>query len=351
MENELLAVNIELRSLGDKVGDGSIKADEAKAKLDELRAQKREIEQRMAQAAAPIEKSGRSASVEEVRSAMVEKRAITLNGTGAISQIAQLAKELARKKRILDMVRYFYGQNASTNIPVLSPSLAVPGAYAEGATNILPDDQARISAKTITPHAFVSILPVSAEALTLGSVNLESELPAIFAEAFADGFAQQVVQGDGTGLNFNGLFNNIAADNRIQCATAGTPRVADFVNLALTLRDFTDDAIIVTHPTVYAGVLADSTAGVAELYKEELIRNKTIEGVSVLLTGYAPSSIAAGATVAVAGRMRDYGFGLASEISIKPINRVGDTNTYFQATVFGNGTKIVDKNFYGLAAR
>jgi len=346
-----LAVNIELRSLGDKVGDGSIKADEAKAKLDELRAQKREIEQRMAQAAAPIEKSGRSASVEEVRSAMVEKRAITLNGTGAISQIAQLAKELARKKRILDMVRYFYGQNASTNIPVLSPSLAVPGAYAEGATNILPDDQARISAKTITPHAFVSILPVSAEALTLGSVNLESELPAIFAEAFADGFAQQVVQGDGTGLNFNGLFNNIAADNRIQCATAGTPRVADFVNLALTLRDFTDDAIIVTHPTVYAGVLADSTAGVAELYKEELIRNKTIEGVSVLLTGYAPSSIAAGATVAVAGRMRDYGFGLASEISIKPINRVGDTNTYFQATVFGNGTKIVDKNFYGLAAR
>jgi len=349
MKDELLAVNLELRSLGEKVQDGTMKADDAKARLDELRAQKRDIEQRMAQAEAPVET--RTTTMAEVRSAMMEKRAITLNGTGAINQVRELAKELARKKRILDLVRYFYGPNASTNIPVLSPTLAVPGAHAEGATNILPDDQARLISKSITPRAFVSILPVSAETLTLGTVNFESELSAIFAEAFADGFARQVIQGDGTGLNFDGLFNNIVTANRVQCAVTGGVRVQDFVTLALTLRDFTDDAIIVTHPTIYSLVMADSAAGVAELYKEELIRNKTIEGVPVLLTGYAPNSIAAGATVAVAGRMRDYGFGLASEIAIEPIRRVGDTNTYFQAMVFGNGTKIVDVNFYGLVAR
>jgi len=349
MKDELLAVNLELRSLGEKVQDGTMKADDAKARLDELRAQKRDIEQRMAQADAPT--PGGGATMGDVGRAMMEKRAITLNDTGAIRQVRELAKELARKKRILDLVRYFYGPNASTNIPVLSPSLAVPGAFAEGARNIPHDDQARMFSKSITPHAFVSILPVSAETLALGSVDFEAELPAIFAEAFADGFARQVVQGDGTGLNFDGLFNGIVVDNRIQCVMAGGPRIQDFVTLALTLRDFTDDAIIVTHPTIYAGIMADSTAGVAELYKEELIRNKTIEGVSVLLTGYAPSSIAAGATIAVAARMRDYGFGLASQITIKPIDVVGDTNTYFQAMVFGNGTKIVDRNFYGLIAR
>jgi hypothetical protein len=79
-----------------------------------------------------------------------------------------------------------------------------------------------------------------------------------------------------------------------------------------------------------------------------LIRNKTIEGVHVILTGAAPSAITAGSIVGVAGRLTDYGFGLASEIAIEPIKKVGDTNTYFQATLFANGTTIVDKNFYGL---
>ena len=136
--------------------------------------------------------------------------------------------------------------------------------------------------------------------------------------------------------------------NAVDCAVTGVPRVNDLVRLALTVKDFTDDAIIVMHPTVYAGILADATAGTAELYKEELIRSKTIEGVRVLLTGYSPSSVVAGSVVAVAGRMRDYGFGLASEILIEPIKIVGNTNTFFQAMVFGNGMKIVERNFFGL---
>jgi hypothetical protein len=46
---------------------------------------------------------------------MTEKRAITLNGTGAIAQV----KELQAKTPLLEKVRYFYGANAATNIPVL----------------------------------------------------------------------------------------------------------------------------------------------------------------------------------------------------------------------------------------
>jgi hypothetical protein len=50
----------------------------------------------------------------------------------------------------------------------------------------------------------------------------------------------------------------------------------------------------------------------------------------------------------VAGRLDNYGLGMASEIIIKPIEKVGDTNTYFQASIFANGTPVVEKNFYGL---
>jgi hypothetical protein len=105
------------------------------------------------------------------------------------------------------------------------------------------------------------------------------------------------------------------------------------------------------HQKVYSGIQADDTVGVAQLYKEELIRSKTIEGVKVILTGYAPSSTSTGSTVAVACRLSDYGFGLASEIQIKPKEIVGDTNTYFEAIVFANGKKIVEKNFYGLVTK
>ena len=349
MNNEdLLKINIELRSLSEKVKSGEIKSDEAQKRLEELKTQKREIEQRIAQANAPIESEKRN-MIEDIQKAMIEKRAITLNGTGAINQIKELAKELSQKKEVLSLVKYFYGQNASTNIPVLSPSLATPATAAEGATTIASDNQAVISNKSITPYAFVSILPVSAEALTLGTVNLETELPVIFADAFADGFAKQVINGDGTGLNFNGLFTNVV--NEIECAAAGNPKMADLVKLALTMKDYTDEAVIVMSPTIYSGILADSTVGVAEIYKEELIRNKTIEGVKVVLTGYAPSVLTTGSAVAVACRMTDYGIGLASEITIEPIKKVGDINTYFQAMVFANGTKIVEKNFYSLVTK
>jgi HK97 family phage major capsid protein len=341
-----IEIDIQIRSLQDDIVNGKIKADEAQKKFDELRAKKAEVEKAIALENAPIEK--RSVSTADIQKALIEKRAITLNGTGAINQIKELAKELQAKTPILERVRYFYGPNASTNIPVLSPGLATPAVVAEGATNISVDTTAVLGNKSITPHAFVSILPISLEALTMGTVDFDSELPAIFADAFAQAFHTGVLTGSGTGLNFTGLFNAIPTANQIACGAAGNPKIADLVELALTVQDLTDSGVIVLSPSVYAGILADSTTGVADVYKEELIRNKTIENVRVILTSASPSSLTAGSIVAVAGRLDDYGLGMASEIAIEPIKKVGDTNTYFQASVFANGIPIVEKNFYGL---
>jgi HK97 family phage major capsid protein len=346
-EQRKTEIDIELRSLQDAITGGTINGTDAKAKFDALTAERKTVEQQIAQANAPIEKRSTS-SMEEIRKAMIEKRAITISGTGAINQIQELAKELQKKTTILEKVRYFYGPNASTNIPVLSPTLAVPGAYAEGSTAIGNDTQAVLNSKNLTPHAFVSILPVSAETIALGSINFESELPVIFGDAFAQAFHNQVLTGTATGLNFGGLFTGIPATNEIDIDAAGNPVIADLVKLALHVKDYADDAVIVMNPSIYAGVIADSTTGVADLYKEELIRNKTIEGVNVILTSAAPSTLTAGSTVAVAGRLSDYGFALASEVTIEPIKKVGDTNTYFQAIVFANGDKIVGNNFWSL---
>ncbi|MDR3170317.1 MAG: phage major capsid protein [Treponema sp.] len=343
---------LELRSLSEQVKAGTIKAADAKKKLAELRTRKLELERQIALANKPSNpKEIRSPGTSELSKALREKRAITLNGTGAINQVQELAKQLQAKTPVLKLVKYFYGPNASTNIPILSPSIATPGNYAEGETAIPADTQAQMVNKTITPYAYISLLPISAEALLLGSINIESELPVIFSDAFAQGYHNGILTGNGTGRNFKGIFPSIITANKVECAAAGTPKMADLVRLAMTIQDMTDEAVIIMNPGVYAQIMADPTEGVADLYKEALIRDKEIEGVGVILTSGAPGSVTAGSVVAVAGRLTDYGIGLASEITIDPIKKAGDSNTYFQATMFANGTPIIDKNWYGLATK
>jgi HK97 family phage major capsid protein len=350
LKEEKTKIEIELRSLSDSIKAGSIKAADAKKKLEELRAKKDEINKKIALADKPKEPEERTLTA-ELYKAMREKRAITLNGTGVISQIRELAKELQAKTLILGRVRYFYGPNASTNIPILSPTIATPGNYAEGASSISADTQAQLISETITPYAYISLLPVSAEALLLGSVNIEAELSGIFADAFAQCFHNGILTGDGTGRNFKGIFPSIITANKIVCAATGDPKIADLVNLALTVQDLTDDAVIILNQGIYAKLMADATTGVADMYKEGLIRDKKIEGTSVILTSAAPSSVTAGNVVAVAGRLSEYAFAMASEITIKPKEKPGDTNTYFEATIFANGKPILAKNWYGLVTK
>jgi len=352
MDGELLAVNAELRSLGDKIADGSIKGDEAKLQLENLRTQKREIEQRIAAASAPkttIAGGGEERAVDfaAVRTAMIEKRSIVLNDTGKHSQINQLLMDMQRRTDVLRDITYYMGPNALTSVPLLSPTIAVPDPHAEGATNVPVDTQAMMANRVLRPRAFISILPVSAETLAMGSIDFERELPRIFGKAFAQGFAQQVLTGDGLGNNFLGIFPG--AGRFVNCQMAGVPRVMDIVGLAMEIRDFSvDKAVIIMSNQTYTGIQGDATAGVAEKYKEILIREKRIENVPVLVTGFAPSSVVSGSTVAMACDLGDYGMAMAGEIKIDPIQQVGTLKTFFQASIFANGAPMVPQNFIGL---
>jgi HK97 family phage major capsid protein len=347
LKKRKMEIDIQLRALQEDIVGGKIKAGDAKRRFDELRSKKSEIDREIARANVPDE-TRKASTMEAVAKAMTEKRAITISSNGAINQVKEIIKELQQKTEVLNRVRYFTGPNASTNIPVFSPLPAVPGAYAEGSTAVTADTQAVLGTKSLTPHSFVSLLPVTAEALLLNSVDVESELSTVFADVFAQAFHNQVITGSGTGLNFGGIFTGIPSANQITLGAAGMPTIANLVELALKLKDFSDSAVIVMNPSIYAGALADSTTGVADLYKEELIRSKRIEGVEVILTGAAPSATATGNTVAVGGDLSRYAVALASEIQIEPQKKVGDTNTYFTASVFANGAKILDKDWYSL---
>jgi hypothetical protein len=345
MEKELIDNKLEMRKLSEDITNNKITSAEGTKKLNELRAKKKEIEQRIALKNAPISKATTNGMFSEIRKAMIEKRAITLNGTGAINQINELVKEIQKKTPLLGGVRYFYGAAANVNIPIFSPTLASPAPYAEGTTSITSDTTAALGNKTLTPYGFVSLLQVSMEALTLGSVNFEAELPSVFADSFSQSFHKQICIGTGTNREFKGIFPVVAANGN---AITSTPTIKALRDLALQLADYNDYGVIILHPSVYSIIMADPTEKEADLYKEEIIRSKSIEGIKLILTSSAPASTSAGSIFAVGGRLENYGFALASEIKITPKTTVGDTNTYFEAVLFANGNTIIDSEWTGL---
>lgn len=317
-----------------------------------LKAEQRAQAQREAdkKAPAPAETRDTKGLLTEIRTAMAEKRAITVNGTGATAVVAQIVKELIGKMTLTQKYRYFFGPNASTVIPILSPGLATPAGQSEGATGVGSDATAVVSAVTLLPKAYVSILPVSAEALLLSGADIEANLPGIFADAFAKALFGGSLTGDGTGNNMLGMFVDAALTNNVECAVAGAPTLLDLAKLALTVQDYADDAIIVLNPGIIATMLAETTAESAPI-KQELMTSRSCMGVPIVMTGSAPSVVTAGSIVGVAMPMSNYGVAMAQELVVDPIKVKGDTNTYFQATMFFNGKPIVPKNGWQLVTK
>jgi len=349
--------DLELRTLMDSVKDTSkeINLEEVRSKKAELEEKRASLVKELAQANAPQDKlESRNAlfdAAEWRKLASGEVRSLTIGSTGAINQIKELFKEVADNDDILSKASFYYGPNAATNIPVLAP-LADPAAYAEGVTNVDVDTDANVAVTSITPKAHVSILPITAEALTMGTIDLEKELPEIFEKAFAKSMHKEMIVGSGTNT-MEGLFQTATGANVTTIASnAAAVSITQLATLALTVAAKDEEYEIVMNPAVYTGIIGDTTSGKdIEIYKEGLIRDKMIEGVRVRLDGKAPSTFGAGKVVLVAAPLSRYAIGVAGQINIDPIKVKGDTNTYFQATMFFNGKQISASDLYAIAGK
>jgi HK97 family phage major capsid protein len=348
---------IELRQLQTDTREDKLKPEEARARMEDIKSRQsamdREYETRLsalnqeyAQSNAPLKgaEGAGAADFRAVAQAMREKRSITLGGEGMINNVRELFVELGIKNKIVSLVRPFYGPNSQTYIPVLSPNLAKPLGKAEGA-DISEDTEAEFSQSKLSPKLFGRYLPISLEALSLNSVNLEAELPALFAEVFGRVFQEQILTGAGSATTFKGLFGSIPTANLT--SITGTPKLKDLYTLALSLQDLMDNAVIITHPAILSAIMSDTTAETQYL-KQSIYSTGMINGVRIIATGAAPSSMAAGAVFAVAGDLSRYALGIASEIRIDPVIKAEKPFTYFRAVMFADGKPIIDKDFYGL---
>lgn len=339
--DELIKIDMELRELHKKIKNGDIDdIDKVKSRIEELRDMKTKLlKQNATPPAGTNGDGGQTICHRDIVNAMMEKRAITVNGAGAVGLVQEMFKQILEQNPIKGFST-FYGPNASTIIPVFSPLPARPVAVAEGETNISADTTGVFGGKSLLPKVYVSLLPVSAEALTFTGNTLEANLPSVFADVFADAIYQGMIAGTGTG-EMKGIFKQTNLEKVEYTTSYG---FKDFAKLALKAKAKGPGFVIVASAEAIIALLDESSK---DPHKTEYLMNGTILGVPVVITSYAPLS---NAPVAVALQPKNYGVAIASQIDIKPKTKVGDTNTYFEATMFFNGDVIVPKNAFALVS-
>ena len=281
--------------------------------------------------------------------AMLQKRTLELSGAGAYNVLAEIFKVVDLKYDLLARCRKVYGAGAQTNIPVLSARPAKPTKQAESAFGIASDGTAAQSVTTITPYAYWSEIPVSAEASIQGAANLAAELPGIFAESFAAAMMFGMLDGTGDGT-MTTLFANASLTKDINCDAAGAPTWADFIELAGTTKGYAHNPVIITNPAFTGNLLASTGAETGGLKAQLMIGTPQIRGVEVIETGYAPATNFAGDVVAVALDLQNYVFAIAREMSITPVRAQGTAMTYYQAVNFMNAKPVLAANGWQLKA-
>lgn len=345
MDEKILEVVNEIRSIKDSL----------KSEQEKLNEEKRAIEQERAakDASNPAHDNGNQVSSwRDISKAMLEKRSITLNGTGAINQINGLWDLIKQREPLLDRVSYFRGPNAQTQVAILSARPAVPSKVAEGVTNITPDSTAGIGSKSLYPYTWASVLPVTYEAVLYSISDIEQRIPALIAESFRTAMCNGMFTGDGSNSTIKGIFasGNVAAANLIETASASAVSIADLEDLALKVKDHdVAEPVIIMEPAIYSAIASASASGY-DFLKEELVRNKSIEGIPVVLTGKAPSfaNASGGDIVVWCGDLKNYALAVADEVTIEPLKKVGDTNTYYQAVMAFTGDIVDNRNVFGL---
>lgn len=371
INSDLADVDLEMRALLESVKDESkeFNAEEVRSKKLELTEKRSALCKELAELEKPIESriidgSGlynRDAWIQAAREhRSLEIGTIGAAGIGSVNQLSELFKEISEGDDILQTARYFYGRDASTNIPVLSP-MGEPGDYNEAMkpatgntkTTIKEDTDTEINITEIQPKAHAIILPVTAEMLTMGSVNLEAELGGIFAQAFRRKMHNGMLTGSGTGKLMKGIYTSAkvttANHTKITAAKGVGVTISELAKLALSVIGKSETYTLLMNPSVYQTLLSDSTSSEdVKIYKEGLIRDKSIEGVKIRLDNLMTAGTVANEPLVVAVPLSRYAIGIANQLVIDPIKVKGDTQTYFQATMFFSGKQISDKDLYSL---
>ena len=363
---------MEKRELETKLEELEKRANELKEKAEAKKAEEERKNAFYGKGNFNMNKNTENRAWAELAKAMLEQRALSIidqdsstagyavygedagTDTGRIAQVAELWDLVKQKEPLLDRVSYFNGPNFETQIPVLESRPAVPTEVGEGWNGNDPDafKKAGVAVKKINPITHVGILPITYECAKQSFVGLEQRIPGLLAESFRTAMCNMIFS------KTSGIFAPANIGNKLDIVdSAVTFENLDTLALAVLDTDVAEP-VIVMNPDVYSKLAATTTEEYSFL-KEELVRNKSVEGIKVILTGKAPKVYNAGGTIQLeagdvavfAGDLKNFAFGVADQITVEPMKRLGDANIYYQAIAAFNGIVVQPKNVWALTKK
>jgi HK97 family phage major capsid protein len=341
-EQEKMDVDLQFRSLQEQVKAGSVPAVEARKAFEELRGKKAEIEQAQALATAPKIET-RSTEQSDLQKALLEKRAITLGANGDTGFSAKLFEEAQTSNEILSAITIENGALPNTKFTLFSPTVNNVKRVAEDGTGATASTAA-FAPVSVTPAPYLGYVNVTDYFLKFSPAGLQGKLTGLFGKAFARQMAKEVIIGDGSD-EMLGLFNDTGITANVTCAAAGAPKLKDLLNLVakLTGKFSRSQLAIVINPTFWASIMGEDT-------KWSYINNNadyfTFNGVRVIETDDAPTTVTAGSKVAMVGYLGDYGVGVATDVEVESLGKTaGSLNTPIQGTAYFDGKVIVPSSF------
>lgn len=340
------SLNLEMRSIVEKARKGEMTAAEATQKVEELRAKKAEVEKKEALANAPINEAN-SVNWNEVRSALMEKRAVTLGSNGDSVFSSKVFEVASNTVDVLSALTIEYGAKPNTKFSLFSPSVNNVKRVGEDGTGSSASTAA-FAPVSVAPAPYLGYVSVTDYFLKFAPNGMD-KLAGLFGKAFANQMAKEVISGVGT-TELLGLFKDTSITNSVDCAAAGAPKLKDLLKLVskLTGKFRRSELSIIINPTFWAGIMGEDTK---YTYINQPADYYTFNGVRVIESDDAPDSITATHKVALIGKLSDYGIAVASDVELETLSKpAGSLNTPIQGTMYFDGKVIVPSSFAVLKA-
>lgn len=286
----------------------------------------------------------------QLSTAMIEKRAVTLSGTGVTEVVPELIKLVGTKGVATQKARFFRGPKVGYTVPLVASKPAKPTKQLEGATGVGVDTAAALTTKGLAPETYMSILPITWE-MAKYSVVSEGEVVQLLAESFGDAIEEGILSDDASG-DVKGIFASASVDsaNKTACKAAGLPTLADMYAFAGKVKQKNGNFEIYIPVEVMTAIMTEKTDDY-NFVKEELSRSGSIRGIKVIESGNIAAKTTAGASLAVAIDLgANYGVVLTDDIEIKPLETFNSANVYFRAIAGLGGDVIQPKNAFALVA-
>lgn len=295
-----------------------------------------------------LEKAAADKAVDQeargIVSALVERRAVAIGANGDSLFSKKVFEVAGDRTDVIGLVTMEDGAAPNTKFSLFSPNLDQVVRVSEDGTSSAVSTTA-FAPVTVTPAPYLAYLPVSDSFLKQNPAGVVGKLGEHFNKAFLRKMAKEIIIGSGSG-EMKGVFIDTGITTSATTAAPGVPKMVDIIALIAKMsgRFLRSELAIIMNPAYWSNIMAEDTkrqhvnVGASDYF--------TFDGVRIIESDHAPTTLTIGSKVAVIGNFADYGVARAQTVEMTMLAPVaGSLNSNLQGVAYFDGKAIVPSSF------